>query len=558
MPAPDSRRGVQMDLQRLNVREFLENAVAVAPDEPFLIWTTDGSTVTYAQADAQINRAANFWHQLGVRKGDRVAFMLDNCPEFVYAWLGLAKIGAVLVAINTGFKTAEASYLVSDSGARFALVGAEHMDIFAPIAERVQTLDHVLSFRASPGYRAFDQAMAESEPIAPEVELCGEDIISFIYTSGTTGNPKGVMQTHRNFVLTGQAYGYWMQMMPGQRIYACLPLFHINSQAYSTMGAIGVRGAMVLAPRFSATNFWTHIREHRVNVFNFIGAMTMILSKKDPDPDDRLHSVHTAYGVPALAPETRVQIENRFGLSVISGFGMSETTFGLLEPLDQPRRPGSMGIPRHHPDPTVPRTEALVVGENGQDAAPGEVGELLLRNPAMMAGYFNDPIRTSQVLVDGWLYTGDSAYRDADGFFYFVDRKKDIVRRRGENVSSLEVERFIEQHPEVMEAAVVGVASELTDEDLLAYIVPRPGASVTADDIFGWCTEGLAAFKVPRYVEFAAELPKTPTSKIQKSKLREGRAGALGVRTDREGTRTGTRPEQSSTSSAEDRPSPHS
>jgi crotonobetaine/carnitine-CoA ligase len=376
--------------------------------------------------------------------------------------------------------------------------------------------------------------MMAADPLAPPVDLRGDDLISLIYTSGTTGNPKGVMQTHRNFTLTGQAYGYWMRMSPGERIYACLPLFHINSQAYSTMGAMGVGGAIVLAPRFSASQFWPDVRKHRVNVFNFIGAMTVILSKKEPDPEDGDNVVHTAYGVPALAPEIRAGIEARFGLEAISGFGMSETTFGLLEPFGQTRKPGSMGVPRHHPDPAVPKTEARVVDEAGTDVAPRIVGELLLRNAAMMAGYFRDEGRTAEALVDGWLHTGDSAYCDEDGYFYFVDRKKDIIRRRGENVSSLEVERLIERHPAVLEAAVVGRPSELTDEDLLAYVVPRPGQAVTAENIFAWCAEHLAAFKVPRYVEFATNLPKTPTAKIQKAKLRELFPGALGSRVDRE------------------------
>ena len=193
-----------------------------------------------------------------------------------------------------------------------------------------------------------------------------------------------------------------------------------------------------------------------------------------------------------------------------------------------------MGVPRHHPDPSVPRTEARVADDAGDSVGPGVVGELLLRNAAMMAGYFNDPVRTAETLVDGWLHTGDSAWYDEDGYYYFVDRKKDLVRRRGENISSLEVERVIEQHPAVLEAAVVGVPSELTDEEVLAYVVRRPGAEVDATEVFDWCAERLAAFKVPRYVEIVDdELPKTPTAKVQKTRLRGLEPAALGVRADR-------------------------
>jgi crotonobetaine/carnitine-CoA ligase len=288
------------------------------------------------------------------------------------------------------------------------------------------------------------------------------------------------------------------------------------------MGAIGAAGAIVLSPKFSASRFWPEVRRHRVNVFNFIGAMTVILSKKEPSPDDADNDVKVAYGVPALPEEVRLDIEQRFGLKVISGFGMSETTFGLVEPLDDTRKTGSMGVPRHHPDSSVPRTEARIVDDDGQDVADGTTGELLLRNAAMMQGYFNDPERTREALdPDGWLHTGDSAWRDPDGFFYFVDRKKDIVRRRGENVSSLEVERVINEHDAVLESAVLGVASDLTDEDILVFVVLRDDRQVTPDEIVAWCKERLAKFKIPRYVEFVDALPKTPTSKIEKHRLRE-------------------------------------
>jgi crotonobetaine/carnitine-CoA ligase len=510
-----------MDLETLNVRRFLERAVRESADEPFLIFTETAEEFTYAQADELINRAADAWHGIGVRKGDRVAFMVDNSPMFIWAWLGLAKIGGVLVAVNTGFLAAEAGYVVGHCRAAVALVD----DMYADVLERVRAewpgLTRVLTTgdAGAPSDR-FAALMAAAPPRAPDVELRGDDLISLIYTSGTTGEPKGVMQTHRNYVLTGQAYGHWMRMSRGERIYACLPLFHINSQAYSTMGAIGVRGALVLAPRFGARRFWPEVRRHRVNVFNFIGAMTVILVNRDPAPGDRDHAVHTAYGVPALPADVVASVESRFGLRVVSGFGMSETTFGLLEPLERPRRSGTMGVPRHHPDPAVPRTRARVVDPSGRDVGPGRVGELLLRNAAMMAGYFCDNERTAAALAGGWLHTGDSAYVDRDGYFYFVDRIKDIIRRRGENISSIEVEQTIARHPMVAEVAVVGVPSELSDEDVMAFVV-KGEAELTAEMIFEWTAGRLAPFKVPRYVRFVGDLPKTPTNKVRKRRLRD-------------------------------------
>ncbi|KRF33555.1 ATP-dependent acyl-CoA ligase [Yonghaparkia sp. Soil809] len=529
-----------MDLSRLTVRSFLESAVERNADAPYLFW--EDEVETYEQFNAHVDRAAAFWHNVGVRKGDRVAFMADNSPAFLHAWLGLAKIGAVLVAINTGFKFAEAQYLVEHSEARFALIDPQHAELFRRIEDASPSLHSTFTIGAAEGYDDFLTSAAEMRAVAPSVDLVGDDLISLIYTSGTTGRPKGVMQPHRNYVLTGQAYPHWMRMERGDRIYACLPLFHINSQAYSTMGAIGAEGAMVLAPRFSASRFWPDVRKHDVTVFNFIGAMTVILSKKEPGPDDRDHRVRVAYGVPALPHDVRTEVERRFGLACVSGFGMSETTYGLLEPIDEPRHPDSMGVPRSHPDPSVPATEARIVGLDGQELPRGEIGELVLRNPAMMLGYFREPEKTAEALRDGWLYTGDSAWQAEDGYFYFVDRKKDIVRRRGENVSSLEVEMIVNTHPDVQESAVIGVPSELTDEELCVFVVARDGRTVDPAAIVAWCDEQLAAFKVPRYVEIVDALPKTPTAKIEKHRLRSGDYGAgerydAGARSTKAGAR---------------------
>lgn len=516
-----------MNKAALNFRSFFENAVTRVPKRPYLIWTGDDSETSYQDFDVAVNRAANAWLELGVRRGDRVAFMLDNSPQFMAAWLGLAKIGACLVAVNTGFRHEEASYLVRDSSACFVLTDRPYVPALEGVTQKCPDLRAILTVGAHDIYDNFTDLMTGADSSAPAVTPSGDDLMSLIYTSGTTGNPKGVMQTQANFVLTGQSYPSWMGMEDGDRIYACLPLFHINSQAYSSMGAIGAHGALVLAPRFSARRFWPEVRRHRVAAFNYIGAMTAILSKKEPADDDRDHAVKVAYGVPALHHSTRLALEERFDLTIISGFGMSETTFGLAESLDGERRPGSMGKPRHHPDPAVPRTEAKIVDDTGAEVSPGAHGELLLRNAAMMLGYFNDPGRTSDALdADGWLHTGDNAWMDPDGFYYFVDRKKDIVRRRGENISSLEVERIIEQHPVVLEAAVIGVPSELTDEDVLAYVVPLNSDDVQPQDIVAWCGKHLAPFKIPRFVEFIGQLPKTPTSKIQKAKLRALPPGA--------------------------------
>src|SRR5918912_2395831 len=505
------------DLTALNVRDFLEDAARAVPDETFLIYGQE--TISYREFNRRVDVAACAWHELGVRKGDRVAFMLENRPEFLQAWFGLAKIGAILVAFNSRWQATEVAHFLALTEPRVALVSERYRDVFRS-ALPAAGLEVVLTLGPDEHFADFYRLLQRAEPKAPAVELAAGDVISFISTSGTTGRPKAVMQTHGNYVLTGEGYAHWVELQQGERLYLCLPLFHINSQAYTVMGAIAARAAIVLVERFSASRFWSDMAEYGVNVFNYIGSMLVVLMKRDVTPEERRHAVRLAYGAPALPGPLRWEVEERFGLTLISGLGTSETTFGLIESLRGERRPGSLGKPRQHPDPRIVN-EARVVDDEGRDVPPGEVGELILRSPVMMRGYYRDPEQTAQTIRDGWLYTGDLVRRDQDGFFYFVDRKKDIIRVRGENVSSSEVEQVLSEHPAVQEAAVVGIPSELTEEDVAAFVVPRPGATLDANDVVAWCGTRLADFKVPRHLWLVASLPKTETQRTEKYHMRQ-------------------------------------
>lgn len=508
-----------MNLDQLNVRDFLEAAVQDVPDQPYVLW--QDQSISYVQLNTRVDRAARMWHDLGVRKGDRVAFMVGNCPEFIEAWLGLAKIGGILNAVNTGFKLEEASAQITHSDPVAALVAPEYADIFHSLAPRLPST-RILHLGPSEKFENYFDLVRRADSDPPRVDVRGSDVISLIYTSGTTGRSKAVMQTHQTFVLTGQAYPRWLDIQRGDRLYVCLPYFHINSQAYSTMGAIGARATIALAPRFSASAFWTDVRRHQVTHFNFIGAMTVILSMRERSEDDADNAVRVAYGGTKLPIEIQTDVEERFGLKIISGFGMSETTFGFIEDVHGYRRPGSIGKPRQHPDPSVPPNRARLIDEAGNDVADGRVGELLLANAGLAKGYFRDPERTAESFRDGWMHTGDLLRRDPDGFYFFVDRKKDIIRRRGENISSAEVERVLASHPDVQYAAVLGVPSELTDDDVLACVVPAAGSTIDPAALLAHAAGQLAQFKVPRYIRIMSELPRTGSHKVQKQLLRDG------------------------------------
>ena len=344
-------------MRQLNVRDFLEDSVARHPETPFLI--THHEELSYAEVDRRIDRAAAAWEALGVGKGDRVAFMLENSVDFVVAWLGLAKLGAILVGLNTRWKPLEVAEALGRTRPLLALADGEHLDTVraAGVLEPLPLADFRVGAAATDG--AYERPPLEST-----------DPISFIFTSGTTGYPKAVMQTHGAYVLTGQAYPWWLGLEPESRLYACLPLLHVNAQAYSTMGAIGLGGGLVLVERFSASRFWDDVRTYRASAFNFIGAVIAILLKAEPGPHERDHGLRVMYGAPAFPEPERAEIEERFGVRMISGFGMSETTFGLIEEPYGERRSGSMGKARQHPDPAFVN-EARIVDDEGNEVAPG-------------------------------------------------------------------------------------------------------------------------------------------------------------------------------------------
>jgi carnitine-CoA ligase len=506
------------DLHALNVRDSLEEAAREAPDRPFLIHGEEN--VSYGEFNRRVDEAAAAWYELGVRTGDRVAFMMENRPEFLQAWLGLAKVGGILVALNTRWQEAEIGHFLSLTEPKFALVSPQFRDVFRAAISGISTLERVFTLGEDQQFEDFFDVLRRAESKAPSVQLAADDLVSFISTSGTTGRPKAVMQTHGNYVLTGEGYARWMELQPEERIYLCLPLFHINSQAYSVMGAIAARATIVLVERFSASRFWEDMARYEINVFNYIGSMLAVLLKREVTPEERGHAVRLTYGGPAFPGPVREQIEERFGLTLISGIGMSETTYGLIESPHGERRSGSLGKPRQHSDPRIVN-EARVVDDAGIEVPRNVVGELAFRNPVMMKGYYRNPGETEKTIRDGWLYTGDLVREDEDGYFYFVDRKKDIIRVRGENVASAEVEGVLGEHSAVREVAVIGIPSPLTDEEIAAFVVPEDGAEPAPDELMAWCRSRLASFKVPSHVWFVDEFPKTETLRVEKHRLRE-------------------------------------
>jgi len=377
----------------------------------------------------------------------------------------------------------------------------------------------------------------------PHAPVRPGDLAVLIPTSGTTGRSKLVMQTHRAYALAGEGFPFWMELGASDRLMTSLPLFHINAPIYSVLGSLVCGAGLVLVPRFSASGFLDTARRHGATEFNAIGAMLEILMRQPERPDDADTPLRLCYAGPAPERERHEQIERRFGLRIVVGYAMSESPYGLVWPRGQ-RPYGTLGAVRQHPYLGTINEAKVVTPDDGGDGAgaegasgaplgPGETGEILLRNPVITPGYWGMPEETAAVLVKGdgeegggWLHTGDLVTVNSDGTYTFVGRRKEVLRRRGENLSPLEVEEVLDSHPAVLESAVVGVASELTEEEIKAFVVAAPGADIDLAGLRDYAAERLSAFKVPRFWQIIEELPRTPTARIAKHRLPPGRQPA--------------------------------
>jgi carnitine-CoA ligase len=461
-------------------------AVDDVPDKTWLL--SDDGELTYREALDRIERAASGLRSEGVAPGDRVLVTARNTADYLLAWFALMEIGAIQVPINPQSTPAEVEGFVHQVTPAFVIADANVGGLFEAVPDR-----------------------RGPENVDPS------DVAVMIPTSGTTGRSKLVMQTHLAYVMAGEGFPFWMQLTRDDRLMTSLPLFHINAPAYSTLGSVAARAGFVLLPRFSPSGFLDAARQFDATEFNAIGAMLEILMRQPPRPDDAETPLRLCYTGPSPERERHDEIEARFGLELVCGYALSESPYGLI--WRHGTRPyGTLGSARQHPE-LDHVNDARVVGDDGRELGPGAVGELELRNPVIMRGYFEMPEETAAVLHEGWLRTGDLVQANDDETFTFLGRKKEVIRRRGENLSPAEVEAALEHHPDVAEAAVVGVPSDLSEEDVKAFITVVPGATVDIVTVHALARERLAPFKVPRYIEVVDELPHTPTGRLAKHRL---------------------------------------
>jgi crotonobetaine/carnitine-CoA ligase len=490
------------------IPDLLEWRAARSPPGSWLFFGGDSWTLDDVIDCA--DRYAVGLAERGVAKGDRVALLLGNRPETLFAWFGANRLGAIAAPYNPGLKRPELAGMLRLTKPRVIVVDREGSLAEAAIGDLEDPARPVL---------VTPEPLATAGRGAPRAAVRPEDVAVLLATSGTTGAPKAVAQTHRTYALTAEAFPWWLGLTDSDRLLAPLPLYHINAQAYSTMGALGAGAGLALLPKFSASTFWDEARRLGATEFNAVGAMIQILLKTEPRPADRAHLIRLCYAALALPEAQHRTFEQRFGLAMTVGYGLSESPFGTVWPRGIAPHYGTMGRLRQHPR-LAAMNRARVVRDDGTEADDAEAGELLLANAATMHAYWNDPAATAAALEDGWLRTGDLVRRDGEGFFTFVARKKEVIRRRGENVAAAEIENVLLAHPNVREAAAVGVPSELGEDEIVAYVAPQHGAEIDVEALRAWARERLADFKVPSTIFVRDALPRTATERIAKHLLK--------------------------------------
>lgn len=518
MTPEERRQALEADPLPANVGELLDQAATEVGDQAAWNFFEAGITTTYRELVEDVNRTANALRAWGVRKGTHIAVMLPNIPAMPTIWLAVARLGAVMVPVNVRYTARELRYVVSDSDAEFLIVHADYRELLSP---RWDLESEVLALPtgriallgaedAAPYQRWEDLVKGRPPSLSLDYEVGHDDLLNIQYTSGTTGFPKGCMLTQRYWLSAGKVNG----LRDGrrfERVLASTPFFYLDPQ-WLLLLTFHQRGTLYVANRQSASRFAGWLSEHRIHFCLF----PEVVYKQPPSPRDRDICLRRAniYGV---RKEIHADLRRRFNAPAMEAFGMTEVGPTLYVPLEATEMIGSGSCGK----PTAFR-ECRIVDENNKDVPVGEIGELVVRGPGRMLGYYRKPEANAASYFGEWFRTGDLFRQDERGWFYIVGRLKDMVRRAGENIAAREVEAVLKNLPEVMDAAVVPVPDDTRGQEVKAYIVLQPdrrAGDLPIDAIFSHCERNLASFKVPRYLEFIDALPRTPSEKIAKGEL---------------------------------------
>jgi long-chain acyl-CoA synthetase len=502
-----------------NMRQLLERRAAETPAKIFLYDAHDGRSWTYAEFDAAVNRTADMLAARGVRRGDVVSLLLPNSAEYIIAYFACFKTGALAGPVNSLLKAEEAAYVVGNSKAKVLLY---HSQFGETVAAMRAELPRLAAFEFDEEITA-NSNFTDANLDAPAVEsswrelaLGRNDEAIIIYTSGTTGKPKGCLLTHGNLLANARQIVDWMKFTPADHLLSLMPLFHMNAVMVTTVAALYAGASSVVSPRFSASRFWQIISDYEVTSFGSVATMLSMLLATYPEgvPAD-LRTAQLRFAMCGSAPvpaEVLRRFEETFNCLVIEGYGLSESTVrATFNPPDARRRPHSCG--------QSIGCEIKIFDADEKEVPTGELGEIVLRGENIFKGYYENEAATAEAFRGGWFHTGDIGYRDAEGFYYIVDRMSDMIIRGGENIYPREIDELLYKHPAVAAAAAIGVPDQLYGEEVAAFVVLKEGHAASAEELIEFCRAHLADFKCPKTIRFLAELPKGPTGKVLKREL---------------------------------------
>ncbi len=477
---------------------------------------------SYAEMKLQAEKAAGLMKSLGAQKGEHIAVLVPNSPEFLFLWFGAMLGGFTAVTINTLLKAEELSYIIDDCDARILMTTPAFRRLLEPVLPGLGKLEHVILTEADNqfnGSRLLLEEIQQAEPFAAAA-LTGSDKASMIYTSGTTGHPKGVILSHSNILYNSYVTHQLIDLEESDTALCIMPLFHVNAQIASMMSTLWAGASVVLEDGFKPRSFIGTLKQYRCTTFSGVPTIYNFLNEmKEAEGEDLSFLKACICGAAPMPVEVFNSFEQKFKGKIIEGYGLSEgTCVSSLNPLRGERKIGSIGL-------AIPGQEMRIVSANveGQNIflPDNTIGEIVIRGPNVMQGYYKKEEATRATIVDGWLHTGDLGLRDSDGYFYITGRKKEMIIQGGENIYPKEIEEVLYRFEPVLECAIVGIPDAKYGEVVGAFIIPKEGVSITAAEVRGFLREKIANYKMPRVIEFVKSFPKTATGKIQKSRIVE-------------------------------------
>ncbi|ARD49028.1 fatty acid--CoA ligase family protein [Sporosarcina sp. P33] len=513
----------------MNLVSSVQQTAQTKPDK--VAYRFMGQDTSYAEFDMSVSMFASALRNLGVRQGDHVAFLLGNTPHYLISLYATMRIGATAVPINPLYTPDEISYILENSDAKAVIAIDQLLPLVEVASQSFPAIENYIVCEMNPDageklaalpervktkVHPFSMLLKQAAPLTEAVQVDENESAIILYTSGTTGHPKGAMLTHKNIYSNARDVGDYLGFSENDKIVATLPLFHVFALTVVANAPLVKGATILLEPRFSPGEIFQLIREQKATVFAGVPTMYNFLYQYPEGQTEDFDSIRLAISGGSSLPVSLLHnFEEKFQVRVSEGYGLSEASpVTCFNPLDRERVPGSIGT-------NIMNVENKVVDEMGEEVPVNEVGELIVRGPNVMKGYYKLPEETAVALRDGWLYTGDLARQDENGYFYIVDRKKDMIIVGGFNVYPREVEEVLFSHRDVVEAAVVGVPDVNFGEEVQAYVVLKEGSDVTEASLHDFLAKRLVKYKVPKNIQFLDELPRNTTGKILRRSLKE-------------------------------------